>query len=298
VKNSSIGPWILVALLAAGLCSPGPFVEAKAEQATPFAYHLRVVRVSGAAEIPGAALGWAEDDGKPVVLPDYEAWGSAEQLEALAATLGGKRADAVTGFFLTAGHEGVRSFSRPVYIGEAVLDLQFRAESPASAEQGHRISLELAATEPRFEPLTEAELLLRTEQTVAVACPALTEDDWLVVAVTLIEQRAVTEQGEALGKLHDTKDPGVTKPRIVNKVEPAYPEAARKNQVSGHVVLELVLDRDGIPRAPTVASMSPGCEELAAAAVEAVLQWRYEPAMLHGRPVPVLFTVTVQFKLA
>jgi TonB family protein len=156
----------------------------------------------------------------------------------------------------------------------------------------------LAATEPRFEPLTEAELLLRTEQTVAVACPALTEDDWLVVAVTLIEQRAVTEQGEALGKLHAIKDPGVTKPRIVNKVEPAYPEAARKNQVSGHVVLEVVLDRDGIPRAPTVASMSPGCEELAAAAVEAVLRWRYAPAMLHGRPVPVLFTVTVHFKLA
>ena len=56
-------------------------------------------------------------------------------------------------------------------------------------------------------------------------------------------------------------------------------------------------DRDGIPRAPTVVKMTEGCEELAAAAVDAVMRWRYEPAKRNGQPVPVYFTVTVQFRL-
>ena len=92
--------------------------------------------------------------------------------------------------------------------------------------------------------------------------------------------------------------PGLEEPTLVERVEPVYPVAARKTLVSGHVVLEVVLDREGVPHAPTVVEMTEGCEELAAAAVEAVLQWRYEPARLDGRPVPVYFTVTVQFHLS
>jgi hypothetical protein len=44
--------------------------------------------------------------------------------------------------------------------------------------------------------------------------------------------------------------------------------------------------------------MTPGCEELAAAAVDSVLQWRYEPALLNGQAVPVYFTVFVRFALS
>jgi hypothetical protein len=73
---------------------------AAAEESPSYAYHLRVVRVSDAAGAPGAALGWSSDDGEPVVLPDYEAWGTPEQLDGLARTLGGASASPVTGFFI------------------------------------------------------------------------------------------------------------------------------------------------------------------------------------------------------
>jgi periplasmic protein TonB len=36
---------------------------------------------------------------------------------------------------------------------------------------------------------------------------------------------------------------------------------------------------------------------LAAAAVEAVRQWEYTPTLLEGVPVPVVMTVTVNFRL-
>jgi len=270
-------------------------VEAPAD--SPFAYHVRLVHVTGTGTESGAAVGWAADGGKPVTLPEYESWGTAEQLEALAETLGAERAEAVTGFFVTAGHQGISDFRRPVYLGAAELGLQLRATPPGAPGGAHQVELLLDSPEPTAPPLTEAELLLRTDRTVAVACPALTEGDWLVVAVTLIDQQAVARQSETTGKLHDTETPGIKEPRVVKKVEPYYPEAARKNGVSGDVIVEIYVDQQGVPHAPTVVSMTPGCEELAASAVETVLRWRFEPARLDGEAVPIYFRVNVSYQL-
>ena len=46
-----------------------------------------------------------------------------------------------------------------------------------------------------------------------------------------------------------------------------------------------------------VLKMSPGAEELTAAAVDTVSGWRYEPAEWNGEPVPVHFMVSVSFRL-
>jgi TonB family protein len=261
------------------------------------AYHLRLVHVAGVGADHGAAVGWAADDGQPVLLPEYEAWGTPNQLDGLARTLGAKSAEAVTGFFIVGGDEGVSDFRRKIYIGETVLDLEFQVAPPFGSGDAHEVSIVLESPTPGTPPLTEAEMLLRTDRTVAVACPEVANGDWLVVAVTRIDRREVEDQSATMGKIHDLEDSGVEKPTILEKVEPSYPESARKEGRSGFVVVDLVLDRQGVPHAPTVVRMSPGCEELAAAAVEAVLQWRFEPATLHGRPVPVYFQVTVSFQL-
>lgn len=284
---------LMHAVLAPGLASAVP----DGSSASPFAYHVRLVHVAGAGTRPGAAVGWAADSGKPVMLPEYETWGTPEQLDALAEALGAERAEAVTGFFITADMQGVNDFRRPVYVGSSALGLELRATPPLAPDDAHQVELILQSPEPTAPPLTEAELLLRTDRTVAIACPAVAEGDWLVVAVTLIDQQSVSRQSETMGKLHDSEAPGIEKPRVVKKVEPYYPEAARKNGVSGHVELEVILDREGVPHAPTVVSMSPGCEELAASAVESVLQWRFEPARFEGAPAAVLFRVSVSFKL-
>lgn len=285
-------------LALTGFPADRPLARGEAENDTPFAYHVRLVRVNGAGAEAGAALGWAPDDGEPVVLPGYEVWGSPEQLEALAETLGADRADAVTGFFLTAGHEGVPRFERAVYLGEAVLDLSFRAFPPSGPDGVHEVDLELVERGAAGPPLTEAKLRLRTDRTVAVACPSVDENGWLVLAVTLLDQRTVEKQVEEFGSIRHPKDADVTMPKILTKIEPKYPASARKAKLSGEIVLEVILGADGVPHAPTVVSMTPGTEELAAAAVDAVMRWRYAPATLDGEPVPVYFRVTVQFKLS
>jgi len=232
-----------------------------------------------------------------VLLPEYEAWGTPNQLDGLAHALGAERAEAVTGFFVMGGDQGVSDFRRRVYVGGTALDLEFQVAPPIGSGDAHQVSIVLESPTPDAPPLTEAEMLLRTDRTVAVACPEVADGDWLVIAVTRIDQGKVAEQSAAMGKIHDLKTAGVQEPKIVKKVEPSYPETARRGGLSGFIVLELLLDPDGVPHAPTVVSMSPGCEELAAAAVEAVLRWRFEPATLDDRPVPVFYRVNVSFML-
>jgi protein TonB len=92
---------------------------------------------------------------------------------------------------------------------------------------------------------------------------------------------------------------GVTMPQLIpeTKVPPLYPELARVARIEGRVVLQAVICTDGSVTDLEVLRCSHpklGFEE---AAVDAVRQWRYKPALLDGRPVEVYFTVLVDFEL-
>lgn len=277
------------------LFTSGAIIAGPAHDPEPYGYHLRIVRVSGAIGNPGAAVGWTDNGGIPVMLPSEEAWGDPAQLEALAKTLGGERADAITGFFLTADASGAK-FDRRIYLEDSVIDLSFDAVPPGPGSDEHQLTVQLDAPESEH-PLAEARLLARTDRTIAIAAPSPVEDDWLVLAVTLVDQGTIDELRATKEHIKSPDDADVTKPKVIHKPQPRYPEAARKNQTQGHVIVLAMIDQQGVPHAPMVMDMSPGAEELAAAAVDAVTAWRFEPATLDGKPVDVYTTITVQFKL-
>jgi protein TonB len=83
-------------------------------------------------------------------------------------------------------------------------------------------------------------------------------------------------------------------PRLVRRVEPAYPEIARQARREGTVILEATTDIYGRVAGVRVLRSIPLLDE---AAVDAVRQWVYEPLLVNGRPRPVTFTVTVRFVL-
>ena len=87
----------------------------------------------------------------------------------------------------------------------------------------------------------------------------------------------------------------VATPKKLVNVPPRYPDDALQAKVQGAVVLDVVLDADGVP---TDVQVSRGVPMLDAAAIEAVRQWRYEPTLMNGVPVPIALTVTVNFSLA
>lgn len=87
----------------------------------------------------------------------------------------------------------------------------------------------------------------------------------------------------------------VKAPRLVVRVEPTYPEAARKARIEGVVILEAIITPSGsVEQARVVKSVHPLLDD---SAQRALLQWRYGPATLNGRPVRVYLTVTVSFIL-
>ena len=88
---------------------------------------------------------------------------------------------------------------------------------------------------------------------------------------------------------------GVSAPRILYAPDPSYSEDARKAKYQGTVVLWTVIGPDGRPRDIKIArSLGMGLDEKA---IEALRQWKFEPALKDGRPVPVQINVEVNFRL-
>jgi TonB family protein len=87
----------------------------------------------------------------------------------------------------------------------------------------------------------------------------------------------------------------VKAPVAVVHVNPIYPEEARQARVSGIVILETVIDRNGVVKDVRVRKPLPfGLSE---AAVDAVKQWSFKPGTFKGEAVDVVFNLTINFKL-
>ena len=84
----------------------------------------------------------------------------------------------------------------------------------------------------------------------------------------------------------------VQESKLIEKVEPVYPEQAESARLSGEVVLSVTVDEQGLV---SDVEMKSGDPILAGSAVAAVKQWRYSPTLLSGEPVPVSFEVRVSF---
>jgi TonB family protein len=85
-------------------------------------------------------------------------------------------------------------------------------------------------------------------------------------------------------------------PRLVQKRNPQYPESARMQRVQGTVSLDASIGTDGVTEIRKVVENPDAV--LAASAQEAVKQWRYEPAVCNGQPVPSETIVPVNYTLS
>ena len=88
---------------------------------------------------------------------------------------------------------------------------------------------------------------------------------------------------------------GVSAPSVLYKVDPEYSEEARKAKYSGTVLISLIVDPQGRPlNIKVVRSLGLGLDEKA---MEAVAKWKFKPGMKEGRPVAVVATIEVNFRL-
>lgn len=87
----------------------------------------------------------------------------------------------------------------------------------------------------------------------------------------------------------------VKAPTITSRPEPEYTELARRSRVTGVVVLEAVIDKHGnVDRVKVIKGLPMGLSESAAAAVR---RWKFKPGTMGGKPIDVIFNLTVNFRL-
>ena len=115
-------------------------------------------------------------------------------------------------------------------------------------------------------------------------------DDILEALAVLPQPGAPADPSNAPIRIGD----GVAPPRKIHDVPPVYPPAAREAGVQGLVILDATIDPTGVVGDIEVLKSVPELDEAAIAAVE---QWRYEPTLVDGVPVPISMTMTINFTL-
>jgi protein TonB len=104
--------------------------------------------------------------------------------------------------------------------------------------------------------------------------------------------RATSAQGDKPARIR--VGGAIRQPHQVSKVAPVYPPAAEAAHIQGVVILELVIGTDGTVKQATVLRSIPLLDQ---AALDAVVQWTFEPTLLNGAPVELIMTSTVNFTL-
>lgn len=88
---------------------------------------------------------------------------------------------------------------------------------------------------------------------------------------------------------------GISAPQAISTPDPEYTEEARNDKTQGTCILWMIVDDHGNPRdIRVVRGLGHGLD---AKAIEAVKQWRFQPAEKDGHPVNVQISVEVGFRL-
>jgi len=173
---------------------------------------------------------------------------------------------------------------------------QYAPESLKAAEGAlAALDAELKAQEAKWFPSYEkaaslaADAKAAGEKAAAEAAAAKEKADAAAAA-----EKAAAEAVEQARKEAVRVGGKIRPPTKTKNVTPEYPAAAKAARVQGVVIIEAVIGADGKVADAKVLRSVP---DLDGAAVAAVKQWEFTPTLLNGKPVPVVMTVTVNFKL-
>jgi TonB family protein len=97
----------------------------------------------------------------------------------------------------------------------------------------------------------------------------------------------------------DLRDPAldarVERPRLVREIKPSYTASLLQRKIEGTIEFEIIIHDDGTVRAVTATKR--GDPQLEQAGMAAVARWRFSPAKVDGKPIPVVAGVELTFRL-
>jgi TonB family protein len=102
------------------------------------------------------------------------------------------------------------------------------------------------------------------------------------------------------------QDHEVVRPKVIYAPDPEFSDKARKKKLGGVCVFSVLIDAQGNPQdLQLVKSAADGVNQKQRSAaqsldqkgMEAVRQYRFQPATLHGKPVPYRVMIEVNFRI-
>ena len=162
-------------------------------------------------------------------------------------------------------------------------------ETPAAPQPKLAKPGELALSRPRAGQIRAASAQL--------TAPSIF--DGITPPIGSVTDRLATGGPEAPGIVPPDSESAVKKSTLqaavlVQRVSPVYPSPALQAQVQGEVLVNATIGKDGIPKNLKVIR---GDQRLVGAALAAIGQWRYRPAVLAGEPIETQIEITIDFHL-
>jgi periplasmic protein TonB len=147
-----------------------------------------------------------------------------------------------------------------------------------------------AAAIPVPVPDAEApmEQTIKSQEEIAAATPSMTSQDDKGASIIVAPQSE--DELPKYGEYVYVEE----LPEAITKVSPQYPDIAREASVDGTVMVQALVGRDGRVKDTRVVKSIP---MLDAAAVAAVRQWVFKPALSNNKPVAVWVAVPMKFTL-
>lgn len=175
------------------------------------------------------------------------------------------------------------------------------AKAPDRQDSARATLLELASpppkppSKPKRKPRRQAEhKRLKPVPTPDLGGAALSGIDFGLPDVGLdfgIDDRLLNTQVDAMSQ--DAVD---TPPQAMATGSFAYPPAAKKKGIQGHVLLSVLVDESGaVVEAQVLESSPPGVFD--ASALEGIRRWRFSPARHQGKPVKTWVQQKIVFQL-
>jgi TonB family protein len=164
------------------------------------------------------------------------------------------------------------------------------ARSPSPAATGFPTPLPVVA-KPRAKMSSAAHRLLWLTLVLLLAAASVSAWQW---HRGWLQLEAQTARKDAHPRPPSARVPSdVIERLLIRKVDPVYPEAARRANIQGIVVLDAIIAADG-----TVVHLQPisGPEGLTSAAMDAVRWWRFRPYRVQGEPMPVETSLAIEFR--
>lgn len=143
----------------------------------------------------------------------------------------------------------------------------------------------------RIKTLLEDVSMTKSRLMVSIVGMAALLGAAAVVSISHFPLQAAPQSGTDVHRVSD----GVSAPRLIKKVEPAYTNEATEANLEGTVIVAAEVWPDGKAHEIEVRrGLGKGLDE---EAVKAVEQWEFEPGMRDGEAVKVRATIEINFRL-